>query len=157
MRRGEQSLRAALLGTMSDGLEVWVGAEGVPYLTRDTPGPRTVIVTQSCPAAMLRQGTWRLEDFELRKQLYKARLPELAALHCAPGQLPPPSVGLCGAPGEGLPAVHRSVPSVAAALGAEALPQVAAVRAQLVPGMPLVFIWRAQSQLMWVQLRPAGA
>ncbi len=58
---------------MSDGLEVWVDAEGVPYLTRDTPGPRTVIVTQGCPAAMLRQGPWRLEDFELRKQLYKAR------------------------------------------------------------------------------------
>ena len=129
---------------MSDGLEVWVGAEGVPYITRDSPGPRTVIVTQSCPAAMLRQGTWRLEGFELRKQLYKARLPELAALHCAPGQLAPPSVGLCGAPGEGLSAVHGRVPSVAAALGAQAVSQVAVVRAQLVPGTPLLSIWRAQ-------------
>ena len=87
---------------MSDGLEVWVGAEGVPYLTRDTPGPRTVIVTQSCPAAMLRQGMWRLEDFELRKQLYKARLPELAAQHCVQGQLAPPSMSLWGTRGRPL-------------------------------------------------------
>ena len=72
---------------MSDGLEVWVGAEGVAYLTRDTPGPRTITVTQSCPATMLRHGPWRLEDFELRKQLYKARLPKLAALQRA-RQLP---------------------------------------------------------------------
>lgn len=34
---------------------------------------RTVLVTASCPPCMQRPGPWRVEDFDLTKQLYKGK------------------------------------------------------------------------------------
>ncbi len=50
--------------------------------------PRTVHVTESCPPAMSRAGTWRLEDFELHKQLYKGKASLLYRATCRLSGLP---------------------------------------------------------------------
>lgn len=50
--------------------------------------PRTVFVSGSCPAAMSRVGAWRLEDFELQRQLYKGKASLLYKAICRLSGLP---------------------------------------------------------------------
>ena len=50
--------------------------------------PRSVFVSESCPPAMSRVGAWRLEDFELQKQLYKGKASLLYKAICRLSGLP---------------------------------------------------------------------
>jgi len=50
--------------------------------------PRTVHVTQCCPAAMFRSTVWRVEDYRLHKQLYKGKASLLYKATCLQSGLP---------------------------------------------------------------------
>ena len=54
----------------------------------DLADPRTVLVTPWCPAAMQRQGPWRVDDFELHKQVYKGKASLLYRATCRLSGLP---------------------------------------------------------------------
>ena len=48
----------------------------------DVLEPRTVLVTPWCPGPMRRQGPWRVEDFELHRQVYKGKASLLYRATC---------------------------------------------------------------------------
>eukprot|EP00891_Asterochloris_glomerata_P007949 jgi/Astpho2/7949/Aster-x1471 len=51
-------------------------------LTREACRPRNIKVAASCPPSMQREGLWRVEDFELHKQLYKGKASLLYSATC---------------------------------------------------------------------------
>ncbi|KAK9815326.1 hypothetical protein WJX72_001838 [[Myrmecia] bisecta] len=57
-------------------------------ITREPCLPRTVKVAACCPKAMQRGGVWRVEDFELHKQLYKGKASLLYSATCRQSQIP---------------------------------------------------------------------
>ena len=51
-------------------------------LTRPPCAPRTLAVTPLCPPSMARPGPWRLEDYDLHRQLYKGKASLLYSATC---------------------------------------------------------------------------
>eukprot|EP00798_Chlamydomonas_sp_ICE-L_P023019 gene23019-30213_t len=57
---------------MSNPLDGLPDTSGQPYIT-DGPDARTICVSPTIPAAMLRTSVWRVEDFDLHKELYRGK------------------------------------------------------------------------------------
>ncbi|KAK9789936.1 hypothetical protein WJX73_001902 [Symbiochloris irregularis] len=57
------------------------------FITRTGPA-RTVAVGAACPASMHRPGVWRMDDYELHKQLYKGKASILYSATCKKSGIP---------------------------------------------------------------------
>eukprot|EP00798_Chlamydomonas_sp_ICE-L_P005086 gene5086-34884_t len=66
---------------MGDPLDGLPDVSGLPHIT-EGPEPRTICVSPSIPASMIRSTIWKLEDFDLHKELYRGKTSLLYSATC---------------------------------------------------------------------------